>query len=94
MLNIASNTVVADIQELSPTVQTLHWVAPLSYLGNRVSKKKRDYKGNAVVKKCLLIFKSQIKANLKRKLIIFLAHIIYSLFPSVPYLLMNIIIEF
>lgn len=41
VLNIASNTVVADIQELSPTVQTLHWVAPLSYLGNRVSQKKK-----------------------------------------------------
>nr|XP_004542775.1 laminin subunit alpha-3 isoform X3 [Maylandia zebra] len=37
VLNKASNTVVADIQELSPAVQTLHWVAPLSYLGNRVS---------------------------------------------------------
>lgn len=38
VLNKASNTVVADIQELSPAVQTLHWVAPLSYLGNRVSQ--------------------------------------------------------
>ncbi|XP_039877593.1 laminin subunit alpha-3-like isoform X3 [Simochromis diagramma] len=37
VLNKASNTVVADIQELSPAVQTLHWVAPPSYLGNRVS---------------------------------------------------------
>ncbi|XP_036940486.1 laminin subunit alpha-3-like isoform X2 [Acanthopagrus latus] len=37
VLNTASNTVVADIQELSPTVQTLHWVAPSSYLGDRVS---------------------------------------------------------
>ncbi|XP_041804417.1 laminin subunit alpha-3-like isoform X2 [Chelmon rostratus] len=37
VLNTASNTVVADIQELPPTVQTLHWVAPTSYLGNRVS---------------------------------------------------------
>lgn len=36
VLNTASDTVVADIQELSPTVQTLHWVAPASYLGNRV----------------------------------------------------------
>uniref|UniRef100_A0A3Q1GPD0 Si:ch211-241e1.3 n=1 Tax=Acanthochromis polyacanthus TaxID=80966 RepID=A0A3Q1GPD0_9TELE len=38
VLNSASNTVVADIQELPATVQTLHWVAPSSYLGNRVSK--------------------------------------------------------
>ncbi|XP_075877558.1 laminin subunit alpha-3-like isoform X2 [Nelusetta ayraudi] len=37
VLNTASNTVVADIQELSPTVQSLHWVAPSYYLGNRVS---------------------------------------------------------
>uniref|UniRef100_A0A669BW71 Laminin subunit alpha 3 n=1 Tax=Oreochromis niloticus TaxID=8128 RepID=A0A669BW71_ORENI len=37
VLNKASNTVVADIQELSPAVQTLHWVAPPSYLGNRIS---------------------------------------------------------
>ncbi|XP_045908367.1 laminin subunit alpha-3-like isoform X2 [Micropterus dolomieu] len=37
VLNTASNTVVADIQELPPTVQTLHWVAPWSYLGDRVS---------------------------------------------------------
>lgn len=37
VLNTASNTVVADIQELSPTVQTLYWVAPSSYLGNRVN---------------------------------------------------------
>ncbi|KAM4551973.1 laminin subunit alpha-3-like isoform 1-T1 [Odontesthes bonariensis] len=37
VLNTASNTVVADIQELPPTVQTLHWVAPQSYLGDRVS---------------------------------------------------------
>nr|XP_046263462.1 laminin subunit alpha-3-like isoform X2 [Scatophagus argus] len=37
VLNTASNTVVADIQELPPTVQTLHWVAPPSYLGDRVS---------------------------------------------------------
>lgn len=41
VLNKASNTVVADIQELSPAVQTLHWVAPLSYLGNRVSQWRR-----------------------------------------------------
>ena len=37
-LNPASNTVVADVQELSPTTQVLHWVAPLSYLGDRVSR--------------------------------------------------------
>ena len=37
VLNTASNTVVADVQELPPTVQTLHWVAPQSYLGDRVS---------------------------------------------------------
>ncbi|KAF0046927.1 hypothetical protein F2P81_000560 [Scophthalmus maximus] len=35
VLNTASNTVVSDIQELPPTVQTLHWVAPQSYLGDR-----------------------------------------------------------
>ncbi|MEQ2239068.1 hypothetical protein ILYODFUR_000794, partial [Ilyodon furcidens] len=37
VLNTASNTAVADIQELPPMVQTLHWVAPQSYLGDRVS---------------------------------------------------------
>ncbi|XP_062260014.1 laminin subunit alpha-3-like [Platichthys flesus] len=37
VLNTASNTVVADVQELPPTVQTLHWVAPQSYLGDRVT---------------------------------------------------------
>ncbi|XP_033492838.2 laminin subunit alpha-3-like isoform X1 [Epinephelus lanceolatus] len=37
VLNTASNTVVADIQELPPTIQTLHWVAPSAYLGDRVS---------------------------------------------------------
>ncbi|KAM4557143.1 laminin subunit alpha-3-like [Fundulus diaphanus] len=37
VLNTASNTAVADIQELPPTVQTLHWVAPQSYMGDRVS---------------------------------------------------------
>ncbi|RVE61913.1 hypothetical protein OJAV_G00175350 [Oryzias javanicus] len=36
-LNTASSTVVADIQELPPTVQSLYWVAPRSYLGDRVS---------------------------------------------------------
>ncbi|XP_078791367.1 laminin subunit alpha-3 isoform X1 [Oryzias latipes] len=35
-LNTASNTVVADVQELPPTVQSLYWVAPRPYLGNRV----------------------------------------------------------
>uniref|UniRef100_A0A8C4YYG1 Laminin subunit alpha 3 n=1 Tax=Gadus morhua TaxID=8049 RepID=A0A8C4YYG1_GADMO len=35
-LNPASNTVVADVQELSPVTQVLHWVAPPSYLGDRV----------------------------------------------------------
>lgn len=40
VLNPASDTVVADVQELSPTVQTLHWVAPSSYLGNKVSQMK------------------------------------------------------
>ncbi|PWA25274.1 hypothetical protein CCH79_00005330 [Gambusia affinis] len=37
VLNAISNTAVADIQELPATVQTLHWVAPQSYLGDRVS---------------------------------------------------------
>ncbi|XP_058487895.1 laminin subunit alpha-3-like isoform X2 [Solea solea] len=37
VLNTASNTVVADIQELPPAVQTLHWVAPQTYLGDRVT---------------------------------------------------------
>nr|XP_054596449.1 laminin subunit alpha-3 isoform X2 [Nothobranchius furzeri] len=37
VLNTVSNTVVADVQELLPAVQTLHWVAPQTYLGNRVS---------------------------------------------------------
>ncbi|XP_029380661.1 laminin subunit alpha-3-like isoform X2 [Echeneis naucrates] len=37
VLNTASNEVVADIQELPPTVHTLHWVAPPSYLGDRVT---------------------------------------------------------
>ncbi|XP_036375311.1 laminin subunit alpha-3-like [Megalops cyprinoides] len=35
--NPASNTVVADVQELPAAVQNLHWVAPPSYLGDRVS---------------------------------------------------------
>ncbi|XP_034469915.1 laminin subunit alpha-3-like, partial [Hippoglossus hippoglossus] len=37
VLNTASNEVVADVQELPSTVQTLHWVAPQSYLGDRVT---------------------------------------------------------
>uniref|UniRef100_A0A8K9XVS9 Laminin subunit alpha 3 n=1 Tax=Oncorhynchus mykiss TaxID=8022 RepID=A0A8K9XVS9_ONCMY len=37
VLNPSSNTVVADIQELPGTTQLLHWVAPPSYLGDRVS---------------------------------------------------------
>ncbi|XP_061588324.1 laminin subunit alpha-3-like isoform X2 [Cololabis saira] len=37
VLNAASNTAVADVQELLPTAQRLHWVAPQSYLGDRVS---------------------------------------------------------
>uniref|UniRef100_A0AAY4AYD7 Laminin subunit alpha 3 n=1 Tax=Denticeps clupeoides TaxID=299321 RepID=A0AAY4AYD7_9TELE len=36
VLNPASNTVVADVQELSHSVKVLHWVAPKSYLGDRV----------------------------------------------------------
>lgn len=40
MLNSASDAAVADVQELSPTVQTLHWVAPSCYLGNKVSQAK------------------------------------------------------
>lgn len=42
VLNTASNTVVADIQELPPTVQTLHWVAPSPYLGDRVRELHDD----------------------------------------------------
>ncbi|XP_077580678.1 laminin subunit alpha-3-like [Stigmatopora nigra] len=37
VLNAASNTMVADIQELTSSIQDLHWVAPASYHGNRVS---------------------------------------------------------
>ncbi|XP_028831523.1 laminin subunit alpha-3-like [Denticeps clupeoides] len=37
VLNPASNTVVADVQELSHSVKVLHWVAPKSYLGDRIS---------------------------------------------------------
>uniref|UniRef100_A0A8C5AC32 Laminin subunit alpha 3 n=1 Tax=Gadus morhua TaxID=8049 RepID=A0A8C5AC32_GADMO len=42
-LNPASNTVVADVQELSPVTQVLHWVAPPSYLGDRVSRWNRTH---------------------------------------------------
>ena len=38
VLNPSSNTLVADIQELPTAVQVLHWVAPRSYLGDRVSE--------------------------------------------------------
>ncbi|XP_035644145.2 laminin subunit alpha-3-like isoform X3 [Oncorhynchus keta] len=37
VLNPSSNTVVADVQELPGTTQLLHWVAPPSYLVDRVS---------------------------------------------------------
>uniref|UniRef100_A0A3P8YNK8 Laminin subunit alpha 3 n=1 Tax=Esox lucius TaxID=8010 RepID=A0A3P8YNK8_ESOLU len=37
VLNPSSNTLVADVQELPDTTQLLHWVAPPSYLGDRVS---------------------------------------------------------
>ncbi|XP_037132642.1 laminin subunit alpha-3-like isoform X1 [Syngnathus acus] len=37
VLNVASNTAVADIQELPSSIQALHWVAPASYQGDRVS---------------------------------------------------------
>ncbi|XP_035285907.1 laminin subunit alpha-3-like isoform X2 [Anguilla anguilla] len=37
VFNTASNTVVADVQELPATVKDLHWVAPKTYLGDRVS---------------------------------------------------------
>ncbi|XP_051943762.1 laminin subunit alpha-3 isoform X3 [Hippocampus zosterae] len=37
VLNVASNTVVADVQELPLSIQALHWVAPASYQGDRVS---------------------------------------------------------
>lgn len=40
VLNRASDTVVADVQELPPAVQSLHWVAPQSYLGGRVSERR------------------------------------------------------
>lgn len=34
--NPRSNSVVADVQELPPSVQILYWVAPPSYLGEKV----------------------------------------------------------
>ncbi|XP_046707006.1 laminin subunit alpha-3-like [Silurus meridionalis] len=37
VLNLLSNTVVADVQELPTSVLQLHWVLPQSYLGDRVS---------------------------------------------------------
>ncbi|KAM6948734.1 laminin subunit alpha-3-like [Aplochiton taeniatus] len=37
VLNPSSGTLVADIQELPAAVHLLHWVAPPSYLGDRVS---------------------------------------------------------
>lgn len=43
VLNTASSTVVADVQELPSTVQTLHWVAPQTYLGDRVSRWRDGY---------------------------------------------------
>ncbi|KAM4604969.1 laminin subunit alpha-3-like isoform 2-T2 [Polymixia lowei] len=36
-LNTLSNTMVADVQELNAAVSVLHWVAPPSYLGDRVA---------------------------------------------------------
>ncbi|KAL8182234.1 UNVERIFIED_CONTAM: hypothetical protein K2H54_049597 [Gekko kuhli] len=33
--NPSSNSVVADVQELPPSVQNLYWVAPPSYLGEK-----------------------------------------------------------
>nr|DBA24358.1 TPA: hypothetical protein GDO54_012028 [Pyxicephalus adspersus] len=35
--NPGSNSVVADVQELPPSVHSLHWVAPESYLGEKTS---------------------------------------------------------
>ncbi|XP_068196189.1 laminin subunit alpha-3-like isoform X2 [Antennarius striatus] len=37
VLNTASHTMLADIQDLPSTVKSLHWAAPSSYLGNRIS---------------------------------------------------------
>ncbi|XP_063156026.1 laminin subunit alpha-3 [Candoia aspera] len=35
--NPVSNSVVADVQELPPFLHNLYWVAPSSYLGNKIS---------------------------------------------------------
>ncbi|KAG9478961.1 hypothetical protein GDO78_012566 [Eleutherodactylus coqui] len=35
--NPGSNSVVADVQELPPSVHSLYWIAPASYLGERIS---------------------------------------------------------
>uniref|UniRef100_A0AAY5JYW9 Laminin subunit alpha 3 n=1 Tax=Esox lucius TaxID=8010 RepID=A0AAY5JYW9_ESOLU len=43
VLNPSSNTLVADVQELPDTTQLLHWVAPPSYLGDRVCSKEAMY---------------------------------------------------
>ncbi|XP_048364494.1 laminin subunit alpha-3 [Sphaerodactylus townsendi] len=37
IFNPSSNSVVADVQELPPSVQNLYWVAPPSYLGEKLS---------------------------------------------------------
>ncbi|XP_061694545.1 laminin subunit alpha-3 isoform X3 [Syngnathoides biaculeatus] len=37
VLNAASNTAVADVQELPASVGALHWAAPAAYRGDRVS---------------------------------------------------------
>lgn len=36
--NPGSNSVVADVQELPSSVHNLYWVAPQTYLGEKVSK--------------------------------------------------------
>lgn len=35
--NPGSNSVVADVQELPPSVHSLYWIAPQSYLGEKVN---------------------------------------------------------
>ncbi|KAG2458283.1 LAMA3 protein, partial [Polypterus senegalus] len=37
VFNPASNTVVADVQELPDSIHDLYWVAPAKYLGDRIS---------------------------------------------------------
>nr|XP_056710908.1 laminin subunit alpha-3 [Euleptes europaea] len=37
IFNPSSNSLVADVQELPPSVQNLYWVAPPSYLGEKLS---------------------------------------------------------